>query len=113
MKRKKKLLQSYINGEKMVENEELIKKVKKYESLTKRALSEIKKKEDISEKEEKIAKDFLEMATNYYNDGKYYQEKNDLLTALASFSYAHAWLDAGVRAYLFDAEDDQLFTLRE
>jgi len=40
-----------------------------------------------------------------------FKEKGDLLTALASFSYAHAWLDAGVRAKLFEAEDDQLFTL--
>ena len=51
------------------------------------------------------------MANNYFNDGKYYKEKGNLLTALASFSYAHAWLDAGVRAFLFDATDDQLFTL--
>ncbi|MBS3057208.1 MAG: DUF357 domain-containing protein, partial [Candidatus Diapherotrites archaeon] len=32
--------------------------------------------------------------------------------ALAAFSYAHAWLDAGVRAKLLDARgDDNLFTL--
>ncbi|MBT4870419.1 MAG: DUF357 domain-containing protein [Candidatus Diapherotrites archaeon] len=97
----------------MVEDKELIKKVEKYESLTKRALDEIKKRDNLTEKEEKIAKDFLSMANNYYNDASYYQKKGDLLTALASFSYAHAWLDAGVRAYLFDATDDQLFTLRE
>ena len=95
----------------MEENEELIKKVEKYEGLTKKALGEIKKKTNLSEKEEQIADDFLSMANNYYNDGKYHIEKGDLLTALASFSYAHAWLDAGVRAYLFDAENDQLFTL--
>jgi uncharacterized protein len=97
----------------MVEDKELIKKVEKYENLTKRALEEIKKKDNLTEKEEKIAKDFLSMANNYYNDASYYQKKGELLTALASFSYAHAWLDAGVRAYLFDATDDQLFTLRE
>ena len=97
----------------MVENEELIKKVEKYENLTKRALKEIKQRDNLTKKEEKIAKDFLSMANNYYNDALYYQKKGELLTALASFSYAHAWLDAGVRASLFDAEDDQLFTLRE
>jgi len=95
----------------MVEDKELIEKVEKYNVLTKRALGEIKKKTNLSEKDEKIADDFLSMANNYYNDGKYYQDKGNLLTALASFSYAHAWLDAGVRAHLFDAEDDQLFTL--
>jgi hypothetical protein len=51
------------------------------------------------------------MTNNYLNDGKYYREKGELLIALASFSYAHAWLDAGVRARVFAATDDQLFTL--
>ncbi len=91
--------------------EELVKKVDKYESLTKRALNEIKKKTKLSEKEEKVANDFLDMAKNYYNDALYHKDKGNLLTALASFSYAHAWLDAGVRAFLFDTENDQLFTL--
>ena len=94
-----------------MESEELTKKVEKYESLTQKALQKIKKKENLNEKEDKIAEDFLSMANNYYNDAKYYKEKGNLLTALASFSYAHAWLDAGVRAYLFDATDDKLFTL--
>ena len=92
-------------------NKELITKVEKYEALTKRGLSEIKKKPDLDLKQDKIANDFLSMANNYYNDGLFFKNKGDLLTALASFSYAHAWLDAGVRAYLFDATDDQLFTL--
>jgi uncharacterized protein len=90
---------------------ELIKKVEKYEALTKRGISEIKKKTNLDSNQEKIADDFLSMANNYYNDGLFFKDKGDLLTALASFSYAHAWLDAGVRAYLFDATDDQLFTL--
>ena len=92
-------------------SEELIKKVEKYEALTKRGLSEIKKKTNLDLNQNKIADDFLSMANNYFNDGLFFKDKGDLLTALASFSYAHAWLDAGVRAYLFDATDDQLFTL--
>ncbi len=92
-------------------SEELIKKVEKYEALTKRGLSEIKKKTNLDLNQDKIADDFLSMANNYFNDGLFFKDKGDLLTALASFSYAHAWLDAGVRAYLFDATDDQLFTL--
>jgi uncharacterized protein len=88
-------------------------KVEKYEKLTEKALGEIKLRNGLSEKEEKIAQDFLEMTKNYLSDGKYHKEKGDLLTALASFSYAHAWLDAGIRAFLFDAENDQLFTLRK
>ena len=90
---------------------EIVEKVEKYESLTAKALGLIKFNTGISEKEKKIGEDFLSMANNYYNDGKHYKEKGDLLTALASFSYAHAWLDAGVRAKIFFAEDDQLFTL--
>lgn len=86
-------------------------KVEKYETLTKKALEEIKFAKEISEKERKIGEDFLEMAKNYYNDGRHFKEKGDLLTALASFSYAHAWLDAGVRAKIFHADDGRLFTL--
>jgi hypothetical protein len=51
------------------------------------------------------------MAKNYYDDAKFFKEKGNLLTSLAAFSYAHAWLDAGVRARIFEASDDQLFTL--
>jgi hypothetical protein len=51
------------------------------------------------------------MTKNYFSDAQHFKEKGDLLTALASFSYAHAWLDAGVRAKIFHADDDQLFTL--
>jgi uncharacterized protein len=93
------------------EKSELEEKVDKYKALTEEAIGKIKKKENLNEKEERIAEDFLSMAKNYYNDGNFFIQKGDLLTALASFSYAHAWLDAGVRAHLFDADDDQLFTL--
>lgn len=91
--------------------EDIIKKVEKYEEATRKGLEKIKKKEKLSEKEEKIAEDFLSMAKNYFEDGKFFKKKEDYYTALASFSYAHAWLDAGVRAHLFETNDDQLFTL--
>lgn len=90
---------------------QLFLKVEKYESLTKKALKEIKLKENLNQKELSVAEDFLEMAQNYFNDAKYYKEKKELLISLAAFSYAHAWLDAGVRAKIFEATDDQLFTL--
>lgn len=94
-----------------MDDKKLIEKVEKYESLTSRALKEIKVKKSLSEKEKAIADDFLSMAKNYFSDAKHFREKGELLTSLAAFSYAHAWLDAGVRARLFDAKDDQLFTL--
>ncbi|HNV01211.1 MAG TPA: DUF357 domain-containing protein [archaeon] len=95
----------------MVLENDLIEKVSKYQKLTKKALNEVKLIKGLSVKEKLIAEDFLSMANNYYNDAKYFVEKKELLTALAAFSYAHAWLDAGVRAKFFDAKDDQLFTL--
>lgn len=90
---------------------ELNEKVEKYRKLTEKALKVIKMNEKNSEKENKIAADFLSMAKNYFNDAKHFQQKGELLTALAAFSYAHAWLDAGVRARIFKAENNQLFTL--
>lgn len=95
----------------MTLEEDLEKKVEKYQHLTEKALKEIKLEKNITEKERAVAEDYLSMTKNYLSDGKYYREKGELLVALASFSYAHAWLDAGVRAKVFHAEDDQLFTL--
>ena len=94
------------------EQRELEEKVAKYKSLTQQALKKVSFKVEKGSREFEIALDFFDMAERYYADGKYYLEKGDLLTALAAFSYAHAWLDAGVRARFFDAQgDDKLFTL--
>jgi len=91
---------------------EIEEKVQKYKDLTEKAIGKVKFMKEISKKEQKIAKDFLRMAKNYFEDATHFQKKNELLTALAAFSYAHAWLDAGVRAGFFDVQgDDQLFTL--
>ncbi|MBN2127746.1 MAG: DUF357 domain-containing protein [Candidatus Diapherotrites archaeon] len=90
---------------------ELIQKVQKYHDLTKKALEEIKKFSNLNKEQELIADDFLSMAENYFSDAKFFQKKGELLTALAAFSYAHAWLDAGVRAKLFETKNDVLFTL--
>ncbi len=87
-------------------------KVAHYHKLTEAALKKVFLKKNLQEKEKTIALDFLEMANNYFSDAKHFEQKKDFATALAAFSYAHAWLDAGVRAGLFDAQgDDKLFTL--
>lgn len=92
--------------------DELKEKVAKYAALTEKALGKIKIMQNLSAERLAIANDFLEMARNYFSDAKHFAEKGDLLTALAAYSYAHAWLDAGVRAKLFDAgNDSKLFTL--
>ena len=54
----------------------------------------------------------LEMAKSYLDDGRHFQENDDLVNALAAFSYGHAWLDAGARIGLFDVPTDgHLFTV--
>jgi hypothetical protein len=58
-----------------------------------------------------MSNDFLSMAKNYLADGKVLEKKKDLPRALASYSYAYAWIDAGVRIGLFYGIDRKLFTL--
>ncbi len=92
--------------------EQLTQKLKKYGQITSLALEKIEVKKGLSKKDQKIAHDFLQMCKNYVIDAKYFEEKKDFVNALAAMSYAHAWLDAGVRAKLFDAKgDSKLFTL--
>lgn len=58
------------------------------------------------------AAEFEEMARSYLEDGRHFRDENDLVNALAAFSYGHAWLDAGARAGLFDVPaDGHLFTI--
>lgn len=58
------------------------------------------------------AADVLEMAESYLRDGRHFREADDLVNALASFSYGYGWLDAGVRMGLFSIPDDShLFTM--
>ena len=91
---------------------ELKKKVEKYRTLTKKALEKIELVKGLADKDKKNASTFLEMAKNYFSDAGYFEEKKDLLTALAAYSYAHAWLDAGVKAGWFDHKgDNKLFVL--
>ena len=89
--------------------EELKLKAKKYEELTEKAISLVEIAAEKGSKESETALDFLEMARSYLSDGKYYAQKGDLLTALASFSYAHAWVDAGVRSGILKGEGHELF----
>jgi hypothetical protein len=53
-----------------------------------------------------------EMAESYLDDGRHFRDEDDLVNALASFSYGHAWLDAGARIGLFDIPSEgHLFTV--
>ena len=91
---------------------QLREKVARYHTITKQALEKIGMKARKGTKEHAIALDFLSMARNYFNDAAHFEKNGELLLALAAYSYAHAWMDAGVRAGILDGkEDDRLFTL--
>ena len=56
--------------------------------------------------------DFLSLARAYLTDAEHFRDSGDRDRALAAASYAHGWLDAGVRLGLLDGGgDDQRFTL--
>jgi len=53
-----------------------------------------------------------EMADSYLEDGRHFRDDDDLVNALAAFSYGHAWLDAGARIGLFEVPTEgELFTV--
>ncbi|MBL7050795.1 DUF357 domain-containing protein [Candidatus Woesearchaeota archaeon] len=87
-------------------------KLRKYFSVTRKALDVLKisapKKTPLND----IAKDFLEMAVNYFKDAAHFKEKGEYVNAFAALNYAHGWLDAGARLGLFDVNhDNKLFTV--
>ncbi len=88
-------------------------KLKKYWSMTEKALSLVRiATSDKNSREYKSAADFLQMARSYLSDSRHFAKKGDLLTALAAASYAHAWLDAGARLGLFEVDSSSnLFTV--
>lgn len=89
-------------------------KIDRYLDITKKALDKLKIAAPERSYNKRLADDFLEMATSYYNDAKHFRESGDLVTAFAAVNYAHGWLDCGARIGLFDVgEDDVLFTLFE
>jgi len=56
--------------------------------------------------------DFLSMARAYLADATHFADQGDPERALAAVSYAHGWIDAGVRLGLLDGgDDDARFTL--
>jgi hypothetical protein len=60
----------------------------------------------------KSANEYEEMARSYLEDGRHFRAADDLVNALAAFSYGHAWLDAGARIGLFTVPPDgDLFTV--
>ena len=98
-----------MSGKKIESIEE---KVEKYRKLTKKALEKIEVFESNSIEQNKTAEILLDMAKNYFSDAQYFEKKKEFFTALAAYSYAHAWIDAGVRLKVLNGKgDDKLFVL--
>jgi hypothetical protein len=90
----------------------LSEKTDRYESLLAEALEETSIAPPAETPLEQSARECLEMADSYLEDGRHFRAQDDLVNALAAFSYGHAWLDAGARIGLFDVPTDgHLFTV--
>ncbi len=87
-------------------------KLKKYFSVTEKALKKAKIAAPKKTHLHKAAEDFLDMAQRYFDDALHFEKKGDYVTAFAALNYAHGWLDAGARLGLFDVgHDSKLFTV--
>jgi uncharacterized protein len=83
----------------------------KYMRLTSEALAKVRAVPPSSSFLIGAANDFLSMARAYLSDAKHFHEIGDEERALAAASYAHGWLDAGVRLGILDGGgDDDRFT---
>ena len=64
---------------------------------TKIALEAIEIKSKLPE-----AAELYDLASRYYEDAKYFQEKGDFASAFSALNYAFGLLDAGAKLKLFD-----------
>lgn len=91
---------------------DLAEKTDRYEGLLAEALDAAEVAPPADTPMGEAATECLEMAGSYLEDGRHFREDEDLVNALAAFSYGHAWLDAGARVGLFDVPTDgHLFTV--
>ncbi len=85
----------------MSDKADLYEKTERYCKMLGRALTDLKvtpKGEEMKD----VLDEFLTMAESYYRDGIYFREQEDPVNALISFTYAHGWVDAGVRLGIFE-----------
>ena len=91
----------------MINNEITEEKLKKYLSITDRAMKGSKVKSNLSKEDKSKAEDMRDMAHRYLSDANfYYKHKNDYVTAFASVNYSHAWLDSCARLGFLDIDND-------
>lgn len=86
-------------------------RVERYLELTTKALEKVRSAPPGRSFLHRGAEDLLSMARAYLEDARHFRQQGDLPRALAAVSYAHAWLDVGVRlGLLHGGDDDQTFT---
>jgi len=86
--------------------------LEKYLRLTREALAKVVPAAPARSFLKGASDDFLAMARSYLADAEHFSAAGDRERALAAASYAHGWLDAGVRLGILDGgNDDQRFTL--
>lgn len=91
---------------------DLAEKTDRYEGLLAEALDAAEPVAPAGTPLADAADEYEEMARSYLEDGRHFREQDDPVNALASFSYGHAWLDAGARIGLFDVPSEgHLFTV--
>ena len=91
---------------------DIVEKTDRYEDLLAEALAAAEVAVPADTPLGEAARECEEMARSYLEDGRHFREDEDLVNALAAFSYGHAWLDAGARIGLFDVpEEGHLFTV--
>ncbi len=84
----------------------------KYLRLTREALDRVRPATPERSFLRGASDDFLSMARAYLADAEHFAGAGDRDRALAAVSYAHGWIDAGVRLGLLDGgNDDRRFTL--
>lgn len=63
--------------------------------VTEKAINNIKIKIKKNDENYKHALKFLDTAKRYYDDAKYFKQKNDKASAFGALNYAFGWIDAG------------------
>jgi hypothetical protein len=87
-----------------------LKKLKKYFSITSKALEMAKKA--INKERNSEAIEILDMSQRYYDDAHWFENKKDYVNAFACLNYAHGWLDSGSRLGIFDVKDSKIFVIK-
>lgn len=95
----------------MGESADLVARLERYLELTGRAIKTVTIVPPPRSFLRKGAEDFLAMARSYYEDSLAFRKEGDLPKSLAAVSYAHGWIDAGVRmGLLYGGDDEKTFT---